>query len=597
MSDKQRKGRPSSRGGSHPGSGSRRRPRTPRANPVPPEAKRVSPEARGDNAASARQASSRATGQRQPTDSGRNGRPAAAQATREAGQSQPKAKTPRSAAAAPSPRSDLNARLRRFGLVSAATDGVAVLAIITLAILFVTITDVGLTPFPASVASAWMVLNMSPVIVNGVTLGVVPAVPAMLFVGVVAWRIRREVSGPISVRDIRVLSAFTLVTPVILTSIAWLMLWDASRSTLIDVDTPSFFSALLATLLLRLIALAVGIGPKLLTALLRRRGLPEWPVESLRLGADIVVCLWAAAAIVVLLAGLIRFGAVGEAYSVTAGAGGVIGMTIMSLLYLPNAAAATIGVLTGASANVGVAEVGLFGVIPGSLPPLPLLGGMPQEHHVWFAVLLVVPVGVVMWRVYRYLFTSASENAYYVVVVAAIVAGVLVAAVAWMTSGELGYFGETGTPWSLVGVLASVWVALPAALTVVVVRGFPEVFGRDNDKVALDDASVAHDPISDIDDEHEEDDYEEPEDTDLEEVDPEDPELEVDDEFDEEPEEPEEPEEVEEVEEPGEDPELAEGHEADTVDEGADDEDGDVGKQSLEEEGDGDVPRNPGSGD
>lgn len=525
------------------------------------------PGARGDNATTTRQApsrggsrastssSSRTGKQPQPAQPRRADRPAAASSAGSSRRPQPAARSPRSATAvAPSPRSDMQARLRRFGLLSAATDGVAVLAIVTLAILFVTVTDVGLTPFPASVASAWMVLNMSPVIANGVTLGVIPAVPAMLFVSVVAWRIRREVSGPISVRDVRVLTAFTVATPLVLTSIAWLMLWDASRSTLIDVDPPSFISALIATLLLRIIALTVGIGPKLLTALLRRRGLPEWPVESLRLGSDIALYLWAASAVVVLLAGIIRFGAVGEAYSVTSGAGGVIGMTIMSLLYLPNAAAAVIGVLTGASANVGVAEVGLFGVIPGSLPPLPLLGGMPQEHHVWFAVLLVVPVAVVMWRVYRYLLTSASENAYYVVVVAAVVVGVLVAAVTWMTSGELGYFGETGTSWSLVGVLASVWVALPAALTVIVVRGFPEVFGRETDKNMLDDAPVADIPTSDSDDEYVDDAYEELDITESEEMDLEEDEVDVPGGVDEELDESEESEEPDECEESSEEP-------------------------------------------
>ncbi|WP_075691352.1 DUF6350 family protein [Corynebacterium sphenisci] len=381
--------------------------------------------------------------------------------------SAPPAGDPRPAPAAPTPAG----RLRRFGLTIAAVDGVAVLLIATIALIGVTVADAGVTPLPATVATLWMLLMMAPVVLDDAVLGLVPALPGMALVALAAWRIRREVAGPVSVRDIRVLAAVALGVPAALTAVAWLMLFDAAK--VLPVAPPNLIHALAGALLLRLLALALGLGPGLLTALLRRRALPEWPVASLRLAADLLRWLWAAGALAALAAMAWHHGAVAEAYRITAGAGEIAGLTALSAAYLPNIAVGGLAVLVGAPATVGVAEAGLFAVIPGSLPPLPPLAAMPQSAHPAAPLLLAVVPAVVVWRTRRMLRRERPEAPYPVAVGAAAAAGLGAAALAWLTGGILGQYGHSGAVPGMTGILVSAWVALPAAVVVLAESGWP----------------------------------------------------------------------------------------------------------------------------
>lgn len=379
----------------------------------------------------------------------------------------PPAGDPRPAPAAPT----LAGRLRRFGLTIAAVDGVAVLLIATIALIGVTVADAGATPLPATVATLWMLLMMAPVVLDDAVLGLVPALPAMALVALAAWRIRREVAGPVSVRDIRVLAAVALGAPAALTAVAWLMLYDAAK--VLPVAPPNLIRALAGALLLRLVALAAGLGPGLLTALLRRRSLPEWPVASLRLAADLLGWLWGAGALAALAAMAWHHGAVAEAYRIAAGAGEIAGLTALSAAYLPNIAVGGLAVLVGAPATVGVAEAGLFAVIPGSLPPLPPLAAMPQSAHPAAPLLLVAVPAVVVWRTRRMLRRDRPEAPYPVAVGAAAAAGLGAAALAWLTGGILGQYGHSGAVPGMTGILVSAWVALPAAVVVLAESGWP----------------------------------------------------------------------------------------------------------------------------
>ncbi|MDO5730741.1 cell division protein PerM [Corynebacterium sphenisci] len=395
----------------------------------------------------------------------------------------PPAGDPRPAPAPPT----LAGRLRRFGLTIAAVDGVAVLLIATIALIGVTVADAGITPLPATVATLWMLLMMSPVVLDDAVLGLVPALPGMALVALAAWRIRREVAGPVSVRDIRVLAAVALGAPAALTAVAWLMLLDAGK--VLPVAPPNLFRALAGALLLRLVALAAGLGPRLLTALLRRRSLPEWPVASLRLAADLLGWLWGAGALAVLVAMAWHHAAVAEAYRITAGAGGIAGLTALSAAYLPNIAVGGLAVLVGAPATIGVAEAGLFAVIPGSLPPLPPLAAMPQSAHPAAPLLLVVVPAVVVWRTRRMLRRDRPGAPYPVAVGAAAAAGAGAAALAWLTGGILGQYGHSGAVPGMTGILVSAWVALPAAVVVLAESGWPPSRPGDPGRAAADDAA------------------------------------------------------------------------------------------------------------
>lgn len=424
------------------------------------------------------------------------------------------------------------ARIRRFLLAAAGVHGVALLLIISVALIGVAVAGAGFTPLPATIASSWMLLNLAPFEFGGTDLGLVPALPSMALFAAVAWRIRREVSGPVSIRDVRTMAAVFLGVPVALTVVAWLMLWDASG--VLRIEAPFFPAAIASTVVIHAAALVAGMGPRLTRALLRRRAWPEWPLASLRLAASYVGWLWAAGAVAVVVSLIWHHASVRETLGIADGGGALTGLLLLSLAYLPNIAFAAAGILVGAPANVGVAEAGLFAVSPGTLPPLPTLAAMPQSHlSPAFGVLLAVPVAIAVWCVHRHLKKGESDRPYVEVVLAAVIAGVLFAVLALLMGGELGQYGRSGVNWWFAGVLASVWLAVPGAVVAVMVAGLPgagpveaPALERDDvdvstetsdaDEGAADDEDAEDDPegVSDADDEGESDDSEDADDSD-----------------------------------------------------------------------------------
>lgn len=365
------------------------------------------------------------------------------------------------------------ARARHFGLSVIGADGSVVLAAVVLAVLGVVIAGAGFVVVPASIASIWMLFNLGGIGYNGTILSLLPALPAMLMVAFIAWRVRREVAGRVSIRDVRALVGTYLVVPMLLTFIAWLMLVDASN-VLQRLKVPNLAMALGSTLVLHATAIVIGMGQRLIRALLRRRSWPEWLILSGRLAAKYVLWLGIAGLLVSLISLGWHFGTFREAYAITDSFSDKVLLTLLSIAYLPNIALGAVGVLVGAPVNMGPAEVTLFTVTPGILPPLPALAAMPQSHvSSAFGVLLVVPVIVAVVCVLRLLRSVRIDRPYIVVVTGAAMAGVFTALLALVFSGEVGIYGWTGPSWWLTALLSSVWMAAPGAIVVAATMGLP----------------------------------------------------------------------------------------------------------------------------
>lgn len=364
-------------------------------------------------------------------------------------------------------------RVRRFALAVAGAHGVAVLFVISLALIGIIVMGAGITPLPATIASLWMMFNVAPFGYNGTDLGLIPLLPAMLMVAFIAWRVRREVADRISLRDVRALAGSFLATPLVITLIAWLMLIDASR-VLPRVNVPNFAEALLSTLLIHCTALGIGMGQRLIRALLRRRKWPEWLLSSARIATRYIMWLWAAGAVVLVISLIWHHQLFRDAYVITANASEAAALSALSALYIPNVAFVASGILVGAPANIGAAEAGLFAVTPGTMPPLPILAAFPQSHlSVAFGALLLIPAGIAVAVVIQFLKKNTVERPYAVVVVAALWAGVLAAALAWLSGGVVGVYGWSGTSVWLTGLLVSMWLAVPGAVVAIAMTGFP----------------------------------------------------------------------------------------------------------------------------
>lgn len=314
---------------------------------------------------------------------------------------------------------------------------------------------------PAYIGSVWLLSNLAPVTISGASLGVAPLLPALLIFVAHSRRIRTTCGTTVTVRGIRTVAVLGILVPAVFTLIAWLMVWDASK--VFDVAPPNIFLALLTTVLLNGAVVIAGLGPKIWRALLLRRGMPTWPVESVLLADRFFKVLLLVGAAVAAIGLLVNHAAVGRAYDIAGGAGGLLGLTLLSLVYFPNLAVGATSVIMGGEMHIGDGSASLFAVTNANMPPLPVLAVMPNDSIPLGPVWLLIPAVAAVVTVYRWfagrrfiespLFTAMGAG------LCAAVAGLLIARFA---GGELGYYGSTGPLLWLTPLLFLGWMVLPS---------------------------------------------------------------------------------------------------------------------------------------
>ncbi|MBC3186340.1 hypothetical protein H7347_07105 [Corynebacterium sp. zg-331] len=288
---------------------------------------------------------------------------------------------------------------------------VVLLVIVVIAMTGLLVTSTSLGAMPAATAQLWLILNMAPIRLGGITLGFLPLLPAAGMI----WLLSR--ARPTRRFEVGLL----LGVPLALTGIAWLMLLDARAVYPVDVPSPWAF---LTTLIVHTLALLLG------------RPRPQWARDAVRY----LLYLLGAAAVVWLVALVWNWREVGP------------GAVAVSLLYLPNAVIAAAAVLLGAEFHAGEASISLFSIHLVPLPPLPLFA-VPGQAWPWAVSLLAIPAGAAVTLWWRR--TPTWREAVY----AGGCAGVLTLVGTHLAGGELGVYGATGPLAWLAGPLAFVWVA------------------------------------------------------------------------------------------------------------------------------------------
>ena len=289
------------------------------------------------------------------------------------------------------------ARLIRMLLTVGVPNLAVIGTIVVIALASVLLSSAPLAWLPSIIGEAWMVLNLVPVHAGGNTISVLPFLPTIGLVWLLAGRIHRAVKHKVSVNDLLLLLACAVGVPVVITLVAWFMLWDASK--VYDLAAPNVAVAVLRVAVIHLVALALGMGPRLWTALLKRYGLPVTVVASAQVAFLFIGALLVAGLAVLLVVGIFGWQRQGEILSSypdlpAAGAAALYGL---SLLYLPNAALAAGANLLGAEFHMGQASVSLFSIHLVPLPPLPLLGVIPGSAPAWALVLLVLAGVAAAW--------------------------------------------------------------------------------------------------------------------------------------------------------------------------------------------------------
>ena len=345
-------------------------------------------------------------------------------------------------------------RIRQLFMSAALPNIIVVLIIVALAFGALLLFGSPLAWLPTIVSEAWMVFNLAPVSAAGVDLSFLPALPALILATVVAVRVRAAVKHKVSVKDLAILVACVVGVPVVLTCIAWVMLWDAGK--VFDVSPPNLAAALARVIVVHLAAMAAGMGTRLWRALAKRYGAPPLLVDAALIALRYLAYLAIGATVVFVLIFIVNFSRQGEMmdeYPSISGPG-VFTLILLSLLYIPNAIVSTGAVLVGSEFSAGEAQVSLFSTHLVPLPPLPITGGIPASSPGWAVVFMVVPLIAATMSLYK------KRPSFQKVLAATVATAVIMFFACYLVSGTLGYYGHTGPHlWTAAG-LAALWIAV-----------------------------------------------------------------------------------------------------------------------------------------
>jgi hypothetical protein len=204
----------------------------------------------------------------------------------------------------------------------------------------------------------------------------------------------------------------------------------------------------------------------------RSCGLPDLAAErldplalrGLRAGAlGLAVLVTCGAAVFTVATGL-SWATVADSYE--PGFGTSSGLFLLSLLYLPNAVTATLSFVTGPGFSIGALNVGMFGYHGGSVPAVPLLGGLPGHHAAWWPALLVLPAaaGALTGWSLRKVDADPAQRVRAVAVAGAVVAlGCVV--LGTLAGGRLGDgpFDPVSVPVGVASIVAFCWIVIPGS--------------------------------------------------------------------------------------------------------------------------------------
>lgn len=329
----------------------------------------------------------------------------------------------------------------------------------------------------AAAIPLWLAAHLIPLALEGQPLSVLPLLPTMAVIVVVAWgarwaarrlgcRIRQDAGAVVAASAgahaaVAVLGSALLPTSAAVGAAPWAAMLGAGL----------------------IAAVGAGIG------VLRACGLPAdwrerlqgWPAAGLAAAAVGGAALLLAGALAVLVGLVVGAGRVHGLYQALAPTGGAaLGMTLLGLAYLPNAAVAGASWLLGPGVDVGLGAWTPFGGAPAPLPPFPLLGALPTvPSPAWAVVVVMVPVGIglVVGGICRTVLgpESTLPERMRAVGVAAVTLALVAALVATLAGGRLaaGRYDPVAMPAWLVLLAVVVWIGGPAAVLALVQRGGP----------------------------------------------------------------------------------------------------------------------------
>jgi hypothetical protein len=315
----------------------------------------------------------------------------------------------------------------------------------------------------------WLAAHRVPLMVEGAPLGALPLLPTLLLGALVAMsssRIARR-RGYDQPRDAaRIVGIAAVMHALLGIGVAMAVSTPAGGAAPVQAAFGCGFVAGVAA--------ACGLlrPCRLLPAALQ--GAPGWTshaVAAAALGSAVLFTGGLATVLAGLLASTTAvhdlFAAGGQAAGgQTAGRG--LGLTLLSVAYLPNAAVAAASWSVGTGVSIGAVSVTPLGVLDGPVPAVPLLAALPEGPAAsWWVIAFALPL--VTGAVTGYRCSFAGEEPAVRVRASAAAAGMLAVAgfvLAALAGGRLGEgaFDPVQVPAGSFAVAVLVWTFLPAAL-------------------------------------------------------------------------------------------------------------------------------------
>jgi uncharacterized protein DUF6350 len=348
-------------------------------------------------------------------------------------------------------------------LGSIVTGYAAVAALLALVVAIAPLAHFSTTGVVAAALPGWLAAHQVPLSIGGFELGVLPLLPTIVLMLVAARAAggaaeRLHLKGP--GRAGQAIGAIA-VAHGICGLVAALVVGHHEIS--VDPLAAFYYPALIA-------ALAATFGvlrPCGLWDALAERADPV-ALRGMRVGGVAVLLLLAAGGVLLTFALLTSVPTAKELFATTApGFGSGLGMTLLSIGFVPNAIVAAVGFLAGPGFSMGIVTVSPLSFDGGPVPPLPLLAALPEEPAAWWPVLFALPLGIGVFVGRR--LRDVAEEPLARVRAAAVASGV-VALVFVVLAGSaggrvgMGPFDPVSMRAAAVSVALVVWLGIPAAL-------------------------------------------------------------------------------------------------------------------------------------
>ncbi|SNS44437.1 cell division protein PerM [Rhodococcoides kyotonense] len=370
-------------------------------------------------------------------------------------------RTPRATGRTPILTPDQSRVLARIGFRKS---GVLIAALAALVLVTLVSVNSELTGTFGAIAGLWFAVHQVPMSISGTALGVLPLLPTLVFMLTVARGVAAAVDETSSRRTVSMIVGAAVLGPVSVTAVALAVAADASGT--IGLSSPNALVAFVWVAAVHAIAAGVGVAMGTWKSDVVQ-ALPDWVRDTVRPTIRASMVLVAGAAGIVLASLLASWSTTDMLLTAGNGVVGALGLTILSILYLPNVVLGSLAVAVGSEAHVGDVAVSIFSTTGGPVPPLPVLAVLPEgsAQTVWF-LMLVVPLtaGALLGRDCAHR-TVDVHYALSSVWLGSAVVGIVTLLLGYAAGGDLGTFGTVQvTVWSL-GLLTFAWLAVVGSVS------------------------------------------------------------------------------------------------------------------------------------